>query len=181
MTQSRRSLIVTRAKSDDWFEEMMHSEITLWDIDFYNKFLYAAVLTQLFAVFENVLQEAIDMVRADFKIVDKIPDEKTPIVNRYIKWLSHSAKIVVKLDKDTSATLDLLRQIRNNFVHDNKRELPHQMKKRAEKLRQEAIEQELEESEHIVWKAFTTISKAIKVVEKGIIAKYHSTIHKHLA
>jgi hypothetical protein len=140
----------------------------------------AAVQTQLFSVFENLLQEVIEMVRADFKIIDEIPDDKIPIVDRYIKWICNSAGIVVKFDKETNATLDLLRHIRNNFVHDNKRELPHQVIKRAEKLRQEAIELELEENEHVVWKTFETISKAIKILEKGVIAKYHGTIHEHL-
>jgi hypothetical protein len=147
-----------------------HSDITACDIDFYNKFLYAAVQTQLFSVFENLLQDVIGMVRDDFKIVDEIPDDKIPIVDRYIKWISNSAGITAKFDKETNATLDLLRHIRNNFVHDSKRELPHQMIKRAEKLHQEAIELELEENEHVVWKTFETISRAIKILEKGVIA-----------
>jgi hypothetical protein len=177
MSQSRRSLMVTVAKSDDWTKETFHGDITLQDMEFYNDFLYAAVLTQLFSVFENVLREVIDMVREDLTIVDKISDEKIPIVNRYIKWLSNSAKIDVIFDSDTWATLDVLREIRNRFVHDNEREIPHQMIKRIEKLRQEAIENDLEENESYVWKTFETISKAIKVVEKGVIAKLQSVTH----
>ena len=111
----------------------------------------------------------------------QFPKTKIPIASRNINWLSNSAKIAVKFDKDTTATFDLLRQIRNNFVHENKRGLPRQMVKRAEKLKQEALEQELEENEHFVWKAFETISKAIKIVERAVIEHYHSTIHKDLA
>lgn len=55
MAQSRRSLIVSRATSDDWWKVTIHSEMTLWDIDCYNKFLYAKVLTQLFSIFEKCI------------------------------------------------------------------------------------------------------------------------------
>ena len=75
----------------------------------------------------------------------------------------------------------ILGHTRNNFVHDERRALPHQMIKDAEKLKLEAIENELDEYEHKVWTAFRTISKALKLVEKAVIKKYHSTIHKHLA
>ena len=94
MAQSRRSLMVTRAKSNDWIKELAHEDITLWDMEFYNNFLYAAVLTQLFSVFEIVLLQVLEMVRDDFKIGDTISDtrepakKKMPIYRRYIKGLS---------------------------------------------------------------------------------------------
>jgi hypothetical protein len=178
MIQARRSLMITKAKSESWFDATFHEEMVLQDIDFYNDFLYAAILTQLFSVFENALLEIIKMVRNDLKVSEPISEQKMPIVNRYIKWLSDSAKIDVTFDRDINANLDVLREIRNRFVHEKERDFPAQMVERVQKLKMEALEKQLDEKEHFVWKTFETMSRALKVVEIAVINKLQPIMTK---
>ncbi len=171
LIESKASLVINRAKESDAVLDIAHSDITLPDVEYHLNFLYSSVLTQLFSIFENVLIGAIDLIREDLKISDEIPKEGGPIANRYLKWLDKSAGCEVTFDKNTWATLDVLREIRNSFVHANIKRTPVQMLKKQQEIKDKSLKQGYEEQEGYVFEAFNVISNAVKVVEIGVIKK----------
>ena len=175
LIESKASYVINRAKESDAMLDTIHSEITLPDVEYHLNFLYSSVLTQLFSIFENVLIEAIDLVREDLKISDEIPKDGGPIANRYLKWLDKSAGCEVTFDKNTWATLDVLREIRNSFVHANIKKTPVQMLNKLKEIKDKSIKQGYEEQEGYVLEAFSLISNAVKVVEVGVIQRLQQT------
>ena len=171
LIESKASYVINRAKELDEVLDIIHSDITLPDVEYHLNFLYSSVLTQLFSIFENVLIEAIDLIREDLKITDEIPKEGGPIANRYLKWLDKSAGCEVTFDKNTWATLDVLREIRNSFVHANIKRTPVQMLKKQQEIKDKSVKQGYEEQEGYVFEAFNVISNAVKVVEIGVIQR----------
>jgi hypothetical protein len=170
LIESKASYVINRAKESDPMLDTIHSEITLPDVEYHLNFLYSSVLTQLFSIFENVLIEAIDLARIDLKISDEIPKDG-PITVRYLTWLNRFAGCEVRFDTNTNATLDVLRNIRNSFVHANIKKTPVQMLNKLKEIKDKSIKQGYEEQEGYVLEAFNVISNAVKIVEVGVIQR----------
>jgi hypothetical protein len=86
-------------------------------------------------------------------------------------WLNRFAGCEVKFDKNTRATLDVLRNIRNSFVHANINKTPVQMLNKLKEIKDKSIKQGYEEQEGYVLEAFNVISNAVKIVEVGAIQR----------
>jgi hypothetical protein len=170
LIESKASYVISRAKESDAMLDIAHSDITLPDVEYHLNFLYSSVLTQLFSIFENVLIEAIDLVRADLKISDEIP-KAGPITDCYVTWLNRFAGCEVRFDTNTYATLDVLRNIRNSFVHANIKKTPVQMLNKLKEIKDKSVKQGYQEQEGYVLEAFSVISNAVKVVEVGVIQR----------
>jgi hypothetical protein len=169
--ESQASYAINKVKDSDATSDVAHSEITLPDTDYHLNFLNSSVLTQLFSIFENTLIEVIELIRNDLKIIEEIPTNGGPIINRYLKWLEQSAGCQVQFDKDTWATLDVLRDVRNSFVHSSIKKTPVQMLKKREELKKKNLEDGLDEHEGYILEAFKLISGAVKIVELGVIKR----------
>jgi hypothetical protein len=170
LIESKASYVINRARESDAILDIAHSDITLPDVEYHLNFLYSSVLTQLFSIFENVLIEAIALIREDLKISDEIPKDG-PLADRYLTWLRRAAGCEVMFDKNTRATLDVLREIRNSFVHANIKKTPVQMINKLNEIKDKSLKQGYEEQEGYVFEAFNVISNAVKVVEIGVIKK----------
>ena len=174
LIESKASYVINRAKESDAMLDTIHSEITLPDVEYHLNFLFSSVLTQLFSIFENVLIEAIDLARIDLKISDELPKDG-PIADRYLTWLNRFAGCEVRFDTNTRATLDVLRNIRNSFVHANIKKTPVQMLNKLKEIKDKSVKQGYEEQEGYVLEAFSVISNAVKVVEVGVIQRLQQT------
>ncbi len=152
----------------------LHFSITVSDKDYFEQFVFSSVLTQLFSVFEAFLLEIVDLLKVELAIEDEIAKENIPLVNRYIKWISNKASAEISIPKETWATLDILREVRNRFVHAQTKGIPDQMLQRFAEHREQAESANLSELEYSVLVAFRTIGAAAKLVELSVIKRLDS-------
>jgi hypothetical protein len=95
-----------------------------------------------------------------------------PLVNRYIKWLTNNANCEINIPKETWATFDVLREIRNRFVHAHIGQLPNQMTSKFKEIKFKANSISLTENEGYVYIGFKTIADAVKQVELGFLSRF---------
>ncbi len=170
--ESKTSSVITKAKDNSAELADIHFEITSADIQYFDDFLFSSMLAQMFSLFESYLLEVIELVRIEQNNNEPITKENIPLANRYLKWLTNIAGCEINITKDTFATLDVLREIRNRFIHGQIGKIPEQMKVRYFELKDEAITLGLTENEGYIYIGFKTISKAAKQVEIGFLNKF---------
>jgi hypothetical protein len=103
---------------------------------------------------------------------EPIQKDNIPLANRYIKWLTNVAGCEIVIQKETWATFDVLREIRNRFVHAHIGQIPDQMKSKFSKIKSEANTTALTENQGYVYIGFKTIADAVKQVELGFLGRF---------
>jgi hypothetical protein len=151
----------------------IHFDMTWEDKSYYVNFLYTAVITQLFTLFETLCIDCITMLKEDLLIDEEPPSDGGRIVERCLEWISKHTQCRVEIKDDTWLTFNLMRQIRNNLVHGKTRPISQPLTERHEVVRQDALGKGLEESEGYVRKSFEVIADAAKVIELVVVGKLH--------
>jgi hypothetical protein len=170
--ESRTSSIITKAKENSSELNDIHFEITSSDIEYFDNFIFSAMLTQMFSLFESFLLEVIESARIEMNLNESIQKENIPLANRYIKWLTTVAGCEISIPSQTWATFDVLREIRNRFVHGHIGHVPIQMKSKFTEIKLKANSISLTENEGYVYIGFKTIADAVKQVELGFLGRF---------
>ena len=171
MLESQTSLAIERVRKQSAELQDLHFSLTGADKEYFEQFVFASVLTQLFSIFEAFLLEIIDLLRSELVIQEPVQKENIPLINRYIKWINHSAGADFSISKETWSTLDILREIRNRFVHAQTKAIPEQMTQRFREHHDHAKSSGLSEHEHSVLLAFRTIGTTAKLVEVAVLRR----------
>jgi hypothetical protein len=172
IVESQASAAITKAKEQTSEIIDIHFDITSSDIQYFEKFLFSSVLAQTFSLFESFLLGVIDTAGVELNIEPQIPKDNIPLANRYIKWLTSTAGCEINISKDTWATFDVLRQIRNQFVHAHISEVPAQMKEKFLEIKSKTQASGLTEAEGYTYVGFKTIASAAKEVELGFLKRF---------
>jgi hypothetical protein len=170
--ESKTSSVITKAKNDSAEPADLHFEVTDSDIQYFDDFIFSSMLTQMFSLFESFLLEVIEAARIEMDSSEPIQKDNIPLANRYIKWLTNVANCEIVIPKDTWATFDVLREIRNRFVHAHIGQIPDQMKSKFSEIKSEATTKALTENEGYVYIGFKTIADAVKQVELGFLGRF---------
>jgi len=170
--ESKTSSVISKAKDDSAELTDLHFQITDSDIQYFNDFIFSSMLTQMFSLFESFLLEVIEAARIEMNSSELIQKDNIPLANRYIKWLTNIAKCEIVIPKETWATFDVLREIRNRFVHAHISQAPDQMKSKFSEVKFKATTVALTENEGYVYIGFKTIADAVKQVELGFLGRF---------
>lgn len=170
--ESKTSSVISKAKNESAELFDLHFEITNSDIQYFDDFIFSSMLTQIFSLFESFLLEVIEAARIEMNSSEPIQKDNIPLANRYIKWLNNVAGFEIVLQKETWATLDVLREIRNRFVHAHIGKIPSQMKSKFSEIRFKATTAALTENEGYVYIGFKTIAEAVKQVELRFLNRF---------
>jgi hypothetical protein len=170
--ESKVSSVISRAKDNSAELDGLHFEITSSDVEYFDDFLFASTLTQMFSLFEGFLLEVIELSRIELNSDEPIQKENIPLANRYLKWLGNVAGCEILISKETWATFDVLRDIRNRFVHASIGPVPDQMKSKFSELKFKAIASGMTEKEGYIFIGFKTIADAVKLVEVGFLKRF---------
>ncbi len=170
--ESKTSSVISKAKNHSAELADLHFEITDSDIQYFDDFIFSSMLTQMFSLFESFLLEVIEAARIEMDFSEPIQKDNIPLANRYIKWLTNVAKCEIVIPKDTWATFDVLREIRNRFVHAHIGQIPDQMKSKFSEIKFKAANTALTENEGFVYIGFKTIADAVKQVELGFLGRF---------
>ena len=170
--ESKTSSIISKAKNDSAELEYLHFDITHSDIQYFEDFIFSSMLTQMFSLFESFLLEVIEAARIEMSCSEPIQKDNIPLANRYIKWLTNVANCEIIITKETWATFDVLREIRNRFVHAHIGQIPDQMNTKFLEIKFKATTSALTENEGYVYIGFKTIADAVKQVELGFLGRF---------
>ena len=170
--ESKTSSVISKAKNDSAELADLHFEVTNSDIQYFDDFIFSSMLTQMFSLFESFLLEVIEAARIEMSSSEPIQKDNIPLANRYIKWLTNVAKCEIFILKDTWATFDVLREIRNRFVHAHIGQIPDQMKAKFSKVKFEATTIALSENQGYVYIGFKVLADAVKQVELGFLGRF---------
>ena len=170
--ESKTSSIISKAKVESAELADLHFEITESDIQYFDDFLFSSMLTQMFSLFESFLLEVIEAARIEMNSTEPIRKDNIPLANRYIKWLTNVAGCEIAIQKETWATFDVLREIRNRFVHAHIGQIPVQMKSKFSEIRFKATTTAITENEGYIYIGFKTIADAVKQVELSFLGKF---------
>ena len=170
--ESKTSSVISKAKNNSAEFVDLHFEITSSDIQYFDDFIFSSMLTQMFSLFESFLLEVIEAARIEMDSSEPIQKDNIPLANRYIKWLTNVAGCEIVIQKETWATFDVLREIRNRFVHAHIGQIPDQMKSKFSKIKSEANTTALTENQGYVYIGFKTIADAVKQVELGFLGRF---------
>ena len=170
--ESKTSSVISKAKNDSAELADLHFEITDSDIQYFDDFIFSSMLTQMFSLFESFLLEVIETARVEMDSSEPIQKDNIPLANRYIKWLTNVAGCEIVIQKETWATFDVLREIRNRFVHAHIGQIPDQMKSKFSEIKFKATTTALTENEGFVYIGFKTIADAVKQVELGFLGRF---------
>jgi hypothetical protein len=170
--ESKASSVISKAKDNSAELADIHFEITTADIQYFDDFIFSSMLSQMFSLFESFLLEVIETARIEMNSTEQIQKENIPIVNRYIKWLTNVAGCEITISKETWSTFDVLREIRNSFIHAHIGQIPSQMKSKFTEIKFEATSKALTENEGYVYIGFKTIADAVKQVELAFLQRF---------
>jgi hypothetical protein len=172
--ESLASLTIETAKKRDAELLDVHHDITSNDLEYFGKFVFSSSLTHLFSAYESLLQELIEEVREKVKVDAPLSKDNIPLVNRYIKWLKDYGGCKVELSKESNCVFDILREIRNRFIHGKCGDFPEQMRNKLLELRATALEQGAGEEEYLVFLAFRVIGQSAKQVELAFLRQMNT-------
>jgi hypothetical protein len=100
------------------------------DIKLFDEFLLAAIISQLFAIFENLLDSLANAFAAEAGVPFRLEEKKMPYINKFIKYLQDPCGLEIRIDSRDWKTLDVLREVRNSFIHQRiGRDLPQSLAK----------------------------------------------------
>ncbi len=172
LVESQTSAAITKAKEQSAELDHIHFEITNSDLQYFDNFLLSSVLAQMFSLFESFLLEVIEAAKLELNANEPISKDNIPLANRYLKWLTTTAGCEINISKDTWATFDVLRHIRNQFVHAHISEVPEQMKGKFLDIKNKTSAAGLSDAEGYAYVGFKTIASTVKQVELGFLKRF---------
>jgi len=172
LMESQTSAAITKAKEQ--YSELIdiHFEITDSDLRYFENFLLSSVLAQIFSLFESFLLKVTQAAKVELKMDELNLKENRPLADKYLTWLTATAGCKITISKDTRATFEVLRQIRNQFVHAHIRVIPEQMKKKFMEIKDKAASTGLTESDAYAYIGFKTIADAAKQDALGFLKRF---------
>lgn len=165
LAASHTSLAIETAKKIRAEVIDLHFEITHSDAEYFDRFVFSSTLTQLFSAYEAFLLGLIELLREKTGSDVPILKESVPLVNRYLNWMRDNGKCEISISREINIVFDVVRYVRNSFVHGDVASFPEQMRNRVESLKDSARSQGLSESQHFSLLGFRAVGASAKQVE----------------
>lgn len=95
------------------------------DEEYFYEMHYLSILLMLFSLFETLLSEVSnDLSKTQNKKIDNFSDSSLPYVKKYLYFLDKVCKLNLNLDDETLKKLDIIRKLRNNYLHSLEKDIP---------------------------------------------------------
>ena len=169
LAESHASLAIEMAKKTQPELVDLHFDFTSSDTEYLEKFVFSSTLTQLISAYEAFLLELIDLLRERTGAQAAVSKENIPLVNRYLKWMRDHGGCDITISKEANIVFDIVRHIRNSFVHGKIESFPQQMREKVAFIRDLASSQGLSENEYFVILGFRVMGESAKQVELAFL------------
>lgn len=166
---SHTSLAIEIAKKTQAELIDLHFDVTHSDSEYFERFVFSSTLTQLFSAYEAFLLGLIELLRDKTGNDVPISKENVPLVNRYLKWMRDHGGCVILISKEINTVFDVVRHVRNAFVHGDVVSFPEQMRSKVDALKGSAASQGLSENQYFVLLGFRAVGESAKQVELAFL------------
>ncbi len=105
------------------------------DEEYFYEMHYLSVILMLFSLFETLLSDlSIDIAKSQDKWVEDYMDKSLPYIKRYMYFLTDICKLNIKIDEEQEKKLDIIRKIRNNYLHSLEKDIPEEIQEELKKV-----------------------------------------------
>ncbi len=105
------------------------------DEEYFYEMHYLSVILMLFSLFETLLSDlSVDIAKSQDKWVEDYMDKSLPYIKRYMYFLTDICQLDIKIDDEQEKKLDIIRKIRNNYLHSLEKDIPEEIQEELKKV-----------------------------------------------
>ncbi|HRG61047.1 MAG TPA: hypothetical protein PLU59_03775 [Aliarcobacter cryaerophilus] len=105
------------------------------DEEYFYEMHYLSVILMIFSLFETLLSDvSVDIAKSENKWVEDHMDKSLPYIKRYINFLEFECKVKLPISDDEQKKLDIIRKIRNNYLHSLEKDIPEEIQEELKRL-----------------------------------------------
>lgn len=105
------------------------------DEEYFYEMHYLSVILMLFSLFENLLSDlSLDIAKSQDKWIEDHMNKSLPYIKRYIYFLKDICKIDISITEEQDKKLDIIRKIRNNYLHSLEKDIPEEIQEELKKV-----------------------------------------------
>lgn len=137
------------------------------DEEYFYEMHYLSILLMLFSLFETLLSDVSnDISKTQSQKIEKYIDNSLPYVNKYLYFIEKICKLKLKIEKDTLKKLDIIRKLRNNYLHNLEKDIPENIQQELKEML-EIESHKLVINNDIITMAFEVIGGISQNLEKA--------------
>ncbi len=151
-------------------KELIHNEKELlteelnFDQDYFVQHIRASIIVFTLSLLEDILNEVANGVATELSIKVQIQDGNNSTINKYLDWLKMNS-LNVELSESEKLKIDLIRRIRNNFIHSINKKLPYYLQNSLKELFNDYAKEGSITSDNMVEKTLNEICSIVKKIE----------------
>ena len=105
------------------------------DEEYFYEMHYLSVILMVFSLFETLLNDvSTDIAKSEGKWLEDSTDKSLPYIKRYINFLEITCNLKINISDDENKKLDIVRRIRNNYLHSLEKDIPEEIQEELKKL-----------------------------------------------
>lgn len=105
------------------------------DEEYFYEMHYLSVILMIFSLFETLLSDvSVDIAKSENKWVEDNMDKSLPYIKRYLNFLEFECKVKVPINDEEEKKLNIIRKIRNNYLHSLEKDIPEDIQEELKKL-----------------------------------------------
>jgi hypothetical protein len=139
------------------------------DKDYFPDLLRGFVISSIISNIETLLQDICKEIAIDKNLKIDLDSRPLPYINKYIMWLITGCGLNIILPKSVNRNLDVIREIRNKFIHNMNKEIPKQIQKAFNDMIKSTNSESNVVNDEFVNKSFIEIAKLAKLIEIAYI------------
>jgi hypothetical protein len=139
------------------------------DKEYFPELLRGFMISSIISGFETLLQDICKEIAFDKNIKIELDHRPLPYINKYILWLVRGCGLDIELPKQVNRNLDVIREIRNQFIHRMDKGIPRQIQKAFSEMVDSGDSEVKNVNDDFVYKAFNEIAGLAKKIEKAYI------------
>ncbi|MBP2028654.1 methionine synthase II (cobalamin-independent) [Acetoanaerobium pronyense] len=145
-------------QNNNYAEEIdLGGEQLLSDKNYFQEQHYSAILANLFSLLETLLSEVTNDVAKTLNKEFKI-EKRMSYIDKYLYFLDKGCGLNVSIEKETWHRLELMRNIRNKYIHNLGKNISNYIKSELLKLYENNNEEEFKLNYEFINLAFETIA-----------------------
>jgi len=134
--KSKDILKKTKRDGDESEEDLSkYGQCHFADVDYFYEMHYLSILLIIFTMFENLLSNLVKDISYISKIhLNSNSQKELPYINKYILFLKNQCKLDIKLTQKEWHSINTIRKVRNNYLHNLDTDIPEDLQKELLKI-----------------------------------------------
>jgi len=135
--ETSKSLLKETKKTSEESEKnlIQYGRCHFADVDYFYEMHYLSILLIVFTMFENLLSNLVKDVSYINKVsINTNSQKELPYINKYLLFLKNQCKFDIKLTQKEWHSINTIRKVRNNYLHNLDTDIPEELQKELLKI-----------------------------------------------